>query len=367
MRTGPDFDNLRRALLCQGEPAYVPLVEFGVDVDVKESFLGRPIRTLADEIEFWWKAGYDYVPFQAGIRTLFWPGVVSTEKKTAEVAGLQRRSAMQYSSYRSAEREMAWAEEGTGAISTDEDFERFPWPDPDAYDFSAFEDAARLLPPGMKILANLGCIFTAAWMLMGMENFFVCMGENPELVRKVYARLYSIQSRVLFRLLRFPVLGGVFHADDLGHASGTLVSPRHLREFVFPFYRWAGTILHDHGLPHILHSDGRVTAVMDDILACGFDALHPIEPKAMDIVELKRRHNGRLCLIGNLDLNYTLTLGSPDEVRAEVRERIRTIAPGGGYCVGSSNSVTAYVPMENYNAMRETVFEYGSYPLRADV
>ena len=364
MRHGPNFDNLRRALLRQGEPAYVPLVEFGIDVDVKQAFLGRPIETLADEIEFWTQAGYDYVPFQAGIRTLFWPGVVSTEKKGAEVPGLQRRGSMSYSLYRGTEREMAWAEEGTGAIATMDDFERFPWPDPDHYDLSAFDEAANLLPRGMKILANLGCIFTAAWMLMGMENFFLALGENPELVRRVYNRIYAIQSRVLFRLLKFDALGGVFHADDLAHSSGTLVSPKHLREYVFPFYRWCGSVLHDQGLPHILHSDGKITAVMEDVLACKFDALHPVEPKAMDIAELKRAYGDRLCLIGNLDLNYTLTRGTPEEVRAEVAERIRTIGPGGGYCVGSSNSVTAYVPMENFHAMREAVFEYGEYPLR---
>jgi uroporphyrinogen decarboxylase len=51
-------------------------------------------------------------------------------------------------------------------------------------------------------------------------------------------------------------------------------------------------------------------------------------------------------------------------VRAEVRQRIRDLAPGGGYAVGSSNSVTRYVPLENFNAMREATLEYGRYPIR---
>jgi uroporphyrinogen decarboxylase len=366
MAREPNFANLRRALLLQGEPAYVPLVEFGIDLDVKTSFLGRPINTLADEIEFWAKAGYDYVPFQAGIRTLFWPGVVSTEKKAADVSGLQRRGEMHYSLYRDTGREMAWAEEGTGAIASLADFERFPWPDANQYDFSAFEEAHRLLPPGMKILVNLGCIFTSAWMLMGMENFFVSLSDNPELICRLYDRIWSIQSRTLLRVLDYDVVGGVFHADDLAHASGTLVSPRHLRQYVFPFYRWCAAVLRDRGLPHILHSDGKVTPVIEDVLACGFNALHPIEPKVMNIVELKRAYRGRLCLIGNIDLNYTLSLGTPEEVRNEVAARISAVGPGGGYCLGSSNSVTAYVPMANFNAMREAVFEYGTYPLRSE-
>jgi len=84
----------------------------------------------------------------------------------------------------------------------------------------------------------------------------------------------------------------------------------------------------------------------------------------MDIVEVKRRYAGRLCVIGNIDLGYTLTRGTPAEVEAEVRERIRTLAPGGGYCVSSSNSVTEYVPLENYKAMLAATLRYGTYPIR---
>lgn len=85
----------------------------------------------------------------------------------------------------------------------------------------------------------------------------------------------------------------------------------------------------------------------------------------MDIVLLKKRYGHCLCLCGNIDLGYTLTLGSAQEVEAEVRERIRDLAPGGGYCLGSSNSIPEYVPLPNYNAMREAAFKYGRYPIAA--
>lgn len=103
--------------------------------------------------------------------------------------------------------------------------------------------------------------------------------------------------------------------------------------------------------------------MLDDIVEAGFTTLHPIEPKPMDIVEVKRKYGHRLSLIGNLDLVYTLTRGTPAEVEAEVRERIRTLASGGGYAVGSANSVTEYVPQANFNAMREATFKYGRYPI----
>jgi uroporphyrinogen decarboxylase len=136
-----------------------------------------------------------------------------------------------------------------------------------------------------------------------------------------------------------------------------------LRKYVFPYYKKMAGVCHSHGMPVIYHSDGNLWSVMDDIIDIGINAIHPVEPKGMDIRELKRKVGDRLCLIGNIDLGSTLTRGTPDDVEAEVKQRIKEIAPGGGYCVGSSNTVTNYVPLENYRAMIESVFRYGRYPI----
>jgi uroporphyrinogen decarboxylase len=363
----PNFENFRNTILRRGLPAYVPLVEFGVDYDVKCAFFGRPVKTLQDEVEFWIRAGYDYVPFQAGIRTLFWPGYTASEKladRGEETSTqLHRRTRTKYTVYREEEREMDWAVEGKGAITNMEEFERFPWPDPGKMDLSVFEEVKQYLPAGMKVLAYLGYIFTSAWWLMGMETFCIALYENPELIRRLYDRIWSIQSRVALRIAACDAVGGMVHADDLAYADGFIVSPKHYREYVFPWYRWCGAMARDRGLLHIMHSDGRLYSVLDDIIGCGFNALHPIEPKAMDIVEVKKRVGDKLCLLGHIDLGYTLTRGTPQEVDEEVKQKIKAVAYDGGYCVGSSNSVTAYVPLANYNAMREAAFKYGNYPI----
>ena len=83
----------------------------------------------------------------------------------------------------------------------------------------------------------------------------------------------------------------------------------------------------------------------------------------MEIHEIKRKYGSRISLLGNIDLGYTLTRGTPEEVREEVRQRIRGLAPGGGYAVASSNSLPEYVPLANFNALREATFEYGKYPI----
>ena len=114
---------------------------------------------------------------------------------------------------------------------------------------------------------------------------------------------------------------------------------------------------------YVLHSDGDCTEAMDDIIDCGYHGFNPIQPNAMDIEDVKKNWGKKLCLIGNINLDSTLTTGTPEDVTAEVYERIRTLAPGGGYMVASSNSIPDYVPLENMKAMFKAALDYGKYPI----
>jgi len=92
------------------------------------------------------------------------------------------------------------------------------------------------------------------------------------------------------------------------------------------------------------------------------DALHPIDPIAMDIYALKPQVADRLCIIGNSDVDLLLR-GTSAEVAADTREHLRRLGPGGGYVMGSGNSIPRAVSPENYRALLETTLEYGRYPI----
>ncbi len=81
----------------------------------------------------------------------------------------------------------------------------------------------------------------------------------------------------------------------------------------------------------------------------------------MDIEALKRQIGHRVCLIGNIDLHYTLTLGEPQEVEDEVKRRIEVVGKGGGYMISSANSITSYCRVENVKAMIAAIRRYGAY------
>lgn len=127
-----------------------------------------------------------------------------------------------------------------------------------------------------------------------------------------------------------------------------------------------GDVCKDKGLGYIFHSDGDNTEIMEDLVEAGYHGFNPIQPNCMDIEEVKKKWGKKLCLIGNINLDSTLTLGTPQDVRAEVYERIRTIGPGGGYMVCSSNSIPDYVPLGNMKAMFSAAKEFGTYPLQLE-
>jgi len=101
--------------------------------------------------------------------------------------------------------------------------------------------------------------------------------------------------------------------------------------------------------------------ILDDLLALGMNALHPIEPGAMDLALLKQRYGQNLCLCGHIDVD-TLCRGTPEEVQALVRNAIAVAAPGGGYIAGSSNSIPYYANPANVKAMCEAIRKYGRIP-----
>ena len=362
MSESPDFERLRRVLLLQGEPDRVPLIELDAHRQVKSAFLGKPCRGLDAEIEFWTKAGYDSFCVLLGLGSIMLFDLKRRGKAQSIAREITKSRTARYGRF-DEDTERLWMEEGKGVISTEEEFQSFAWPEPEDLDYSILDALNSRLPEGMKVIVTSLGVFTPVYMLMGAENLFLSLYEKPDLVARMFEKVGSIEYQAMKTIVEGHDVGAIWIEDDIAYSEALLVSPKHLRHHIFPWYRKIGALCREKGLPYIFHSDGRLYEVIDDLIDCGFNALHPIEPKAMDIAYMKKTYGNRLCLMGNIDLAYTLTLGSPEEVVEETKQRLREVAPGGGYCVSSSNSVTEYVPLENFNAMRETALKYGRYPI----
>jgi uroporphyrinogen decarboxylase len=80
-----------------------------------------------------------------------------------------------------------------------------------------------------------------------------------------------------------------------------------------------------------------------------------------DIAEYKHLYGDRLSLWGGVDV-HTLSTGTPDDVRREARHALCHCAPGGGFVLGSSHSITIGVTYDNFMAMLDVVYREGWYP-----
>ena len=338
----PDFNRLLKALRHE-QPDRVPLCELLMDAEAKEAFLGRPVQSVTDDIDFWYRAGYDYIGLAPKFGFEYWRG----ERLDDGVAKYERH----------------WGMEGAGMVLDWDDLEKHPIPALDEVDFSPFDEVGKLLPDGMRVVARTGDIFTTAWQMMGFTEFSLALYEREDFVAHIMRELGELIYGMFEVMAQYDSVGAMWYSDDIAYASGLLVSPAFLRKHLFPWVKRMGDLCRAKGWPFIYHTDGVLWEVMEDFVACGVDALQPIEPKAMDIREVKRRYGDRLTVIGNVELDL-LARGTSDEVRQEVRRLLREVGPGGGFCLGSSNTIAYYVRPENYVAMLEETIESGRYPIR---
>jgi uroporphyrinogen decarboxylase len=119
-------------------------------------------------------------------------------------------------------------------------------------------------------------------------------------------------------------------------------------------------VVHAHGKPFGLHCCGNVDTIIEDLLAVPFDAKHSYEDVIMPVAEFKRRYGARTGVLGGVDV-HVLASGSEEQVRAYTRRVIEECKPGGGWALGSGNSLANYIPVRNFLAMLDEGQKYGAY------
>lgn len=248
---------------------------------------------------------------------------------------------------------------GDGLIKTDEDLEKIKFPDP--YDDDVFYRPAKEFIAryrGDKALAvTCRSGLTICFLSVGMEHFSLMLYDRPDFVLRVYDRFNDWCCKVAERIRDLP-FDFMIVPEDLAWKKGPLFPPKLIRELFLPrMKKFAQRIR----IPWIYHSDGNLMPILEDLLSLGMNGIANIEPGAMDINQLKKDYGHRVCLMGNIDLHYTLTQGTPEETEAEVKKRIEEIGIGGGYILASSNGLTSYCKPENVLAMNRALLQHGAY------
>ncbi|MCX8053226.1 MAG: uroporphyrinogen-III decarboxylase-like protein [Armatimonadetes bacterium] len=336
----PDFTRLRDAVLRIGRSDRLPFLELFADTEIVEAVLDRPWTTDEDKVEFYYRLGYDSVPVSIGLG-------FAAERKTVPNTALL------------AQRDRSWVADDVCPIQGREDFECYEWPNPDSVPVEEYIDStAKVLPDGMKILLQSSGFLENVMWLMGYTAFAEALYDDPQLVSDMFEAVGSRIIRVFERVIDCPDVGGVFFGEDMGFKTATMVGPDHLRKYHFPYLKRLVDLAHEHGKFFILHSCGNLSEVMDDLIDyVGIDAKHSFEDAIMPVAEFKRIYGDRIGVVGGVDVDALARMDT-FEFRKYVRRIIEECAPGGGYVLGSGNSVANYVKVENYLAMLEEGWRY---------
>jgi uroporphyrinogen decarboxylase len=334
----PDFNNLLKVLRRQ-RPDRPTLFEF---------FLNNPLYArLAEEelptgdwkdpaflrvaIKAYAKAGYDYCTV-IGSRFAF---------PTKAVEHKASRSMNE-----------------TAVITDRASFEAYPWPDPDAFDYSHLQTLERDLPAGMRLVVwGPGGVLENVMSLVGYEQLCLLMADDGQLVTDIFAAVGERFVRYYKNSAGFRAVGALISNDDWGFATQTMLSPHDMRKFVFPWHKKIVETIHSAGKPAILHSCGNLAAVIDGIIDdLGYDAKHSYEDKIVPVEEAYEKWGRRIGILGGIDLDFVCR-STPQQIRTRCRAMIERSADRGGYALGTGNSVPEYVPQENYLAMISAALE----------
>ena len=343
----PDWEALLRCLRREGTPQRVHVIELFLDEEVRAEIAARfnlldgldegdPHYLFEREIRIQRFLGYDYV--RCGVDDI---GIQIERKSAEDTAGLKRSSGRKY------------VDEQRGPITSWAEFDAYPWPRPEAITTRALEWYEANLPDDMCIIGSGGFAHFAEWLtwLMGYETLCFSLFDQRDLVEAISAKLGELYNAMATRLLEFDRVKALWGADDMGYRSGTLISPDDLRAHVLPGHRAMAQAAHAAGRPYLLHCCGKIDAIMPDLVDdVGIDGLHSFEDTITTVEQVKTDWGQRIAVLGGIDVDF-LCRSDEAAVRQRVRRTLDVCLPGGGYCLGTGNSVANYIPLDNYLAM----------------
>jgi uroporphyrinogen decarboxylase len=343
----PDWEGFMRCIRREGVPQRVHHIELFLDAEVEQEICERfDLAADLDRTDPYFKEkayiavqrflGYDFVTASLEGSELSFNRLL-----VQDTAGLQRAAGRHYQ------------DEHIGPITNWAEFEAYRWPDVAKMTSRSLEWYEHNLPDDMGVIGFRGFGHLAehlSW-LMGYETLCYALYDERDLVCSIAQRVIEQSDAIARRVLEFSCVKAMWGTDDMGFRTGTLISPRDLRELILPGHRGLAEMAHAAGRPYLLHSCGNLTTIWPDLIDdVKIDAKHSFEDNIEPVTVSKRKYGDRVALLGGIDIDF-LCRADEAAIRQRVRETLDVCMPGGGYCLGTGNSVANYVPVDHYLAM----------------
>ena len=241
-----------------------------------------------------------------------------------------------------------------GRVLPDANMTGYRFPNPlDPRFFSEIPTRIAQFPDRFRVFQIGFSLYERGWTLRGMENLMMDFYDHPGFVHELFEAIADYNIAQVSEALRYDV-DAVYFGDDWGQQRGLQMGPPLWRQRILPHLRRMYGAVREAGKYVMIHSDGAVDELFDDLIDAGVSCYNPFQPEVMDVDRLLPLYRGRLCFHGGLSTQRTLPFGTPEQVRSEVH-RLLDLGSSGGYIFAAAHDVASDVPLANMLAMIESV------------
>jgi uroporphyrinogen decarboxylase len=211
------------------------------------------------------------------------------------------------------------------------------------------------------VICLYGCLMQTPYeFIVGMNDFMMMVYEDRDFIEEIL----EISTEHFVRLTESVVDKGIdviWIADDVAFKTGLFIPPDIMREIWVPRIERIIEPALNAGVPVMFHSDGKIDDIVEDLIEMGIDCINPMDPYGIDYRDYKKRFGKRVCLSGNVDIEFPLSKGTPEDVDEDVKAHMEVLKPGYGYIATCSHSLVNYIPHENIIAYFNAIHKYSEY------
>jgi len=214
----------------------------------------------------------------------------------------------------------------------------------------------------IAVMVSGGDLFQQLYeFIFGIEDFSLLLYDDYSLIEELIEAGVEYWRNFSSYMVNKAGIDIISFSDDLAFKSGLFVKYDVLKKLYLDRYKKVIEPAAISGIPIWFHSDGKIYDILNDLIEMGVNCINPMEPYSMDYRFLKKKYGKNLTLMGNIDITFPLTTGTPEDVRKDVKEHMNVLKPGYRYICASSHDLPNCIPGENIVAFFDAIHEFGVY------
>lgn len=249
---------------------------------------------------------------------------------------------------------------------TIDDLNAYQWPKVEWFDYQWLTEQVKTVKDKHVVRVGYMAPFYYHNMLRGLENSLMDPLIDAEFTHYLLDKITDFFIKYCRKM--FQACDGIVDltqvTDDFGMQEGPMISLDIFREFYKPRLKRLIDMAKEFNIKVFHHDDGAMRLFLPDLIEIGIDILNPVQwaCPGMELEALKKDFGRNVCFHGGVENQKILPFGTPEEVRAEVRNNIDNLANDNtGYILASCHNLQPNTPIENILAMYDEAYHYGKF------